>query len=88
MVKTGEGQWDVAGELPLHTLAELMGEPLQEEGVTTASGLVTRRLGGFPKEGDKLDLGAFELRVEEIDGMRVSRLKLCRKVENPPPASE
>ena len=57
----------------------LVGEPLQEEGITTVSGWVTQRLGGFPKLGDVLAIGACELRVEEMAGMRVARLKLTRK---------
>jgi len=52
--------WELAGTLPLHELAELVQEPLQEEGITTVSGWVTHRLGGFPKAGDVLVLGAYE----------------------------
>ncbi|HWI59890.1 MAG TPA: transporter associated domain-containing protein, partial [Bacillota bacterium] len=69
------------GALPLHELAELVGEPLQEEGVTTVSGWVTHRLGGFPKTGDVVVVGAYELRVEEMEGMRVARLKLTKQAE-------
>ncbi len=76
--KTGAQTWEVAGALPLHELAELVQEPLQEEGVTTVSGWVTHRLGGFPKAGDALTLGNHELRVEEMEGMRVAKLKLTK----------
>ena len=78
LLKTGEQSWELDGALPLHELSELVQEPLQEEGVTTVSGWVTHRLGGFPKEGDVLAVGAYELRVEEMDGMRVAKLKLTR----------
>src|SRR6185436_12476442 len=47
LIRTGDKTWEVAGALPLHDLEELIGEPLQEEGVTTTSGWVTHRLGGF-----------------------------------------
>jgi CBS domain containing-hemolysin-like protein len=77
--RTSENTWEAAGTLPLHELAELVGEPLQEEGITTVSGWVTHRLGGFPKAGDVLTAGACELRVEEMDGMRVARLKLTKR---------
>jgi CBS domain containing-hemolysin-like protein len=40
--------------------------------------MVTLRLGGFPKLGDVLTLGGCELRVEEMDGRRVAKLKLTR----------
>lgn len=79
LVKVGEGVWEIDGALPLHELAELVGEPITAEGVTTASGWVTHRLGGFPKPGDTFKLGGCELRVEAIDGLRVARLKLTRR---------
>ncbi|HWY77227.1 MAG TPA: hemolysin family protein, partial [Verrucomicrobiae bacterium] len=81
LVRTGVQSWELAGTLPMHELAEIIGEPLQEEDVTTVSGLVTHRLGGFPKVGDVLTLGSFELRVEEVDGMRVAKLKLRKLPE-------
>jgi CBS domain containing-hemolysin-like protein len=41
--------------------------------------LVTQKLGGFPRVGDTLPLGTCELRVEEMDGMRVARLKITQR---------
>jgi CBS domain containing-hemolysin-like protein len=46
--------------------------------VATASGWLTERLGGFPKTGDTISVGDFELHVEEMDGLRVARLKITR----------
>jgi len=74
--------WEVAGTLPLHDLEELVGAPLREEGVTTASGWMTHKLGGFPKVGDSLKVGQFELRAEELDGPRVTRLKVFKREES------
>jgi CBS domain containing-hemolysin-like protein len=82
LVRTGETTWEVAGTLPLHELQELLGGQLQEEGVTTASGWVTQRLGGFPKVGDVVDAGAFQLRVEAMHGMRVERLRVLKRLED------
>ena len=82
LVRTGETTWEAAGNLPLHELSELVGEPLQEEDVTTASGWVTQRLGGFPKTGDVVTIGSSELRVEELDGMLVARLKITKRPAN------
>ena len=78
LVKTGDGVWEIDGALPLHELSELVGEELTGDGVTTASGWVTQRLGGFPKTGEKLAAGAGELSVEATDGTRVTRLKLTK----------
>jgi CBS domain containing-hemolysin-like protein len=80
VTRTGDNTWEGAGNLPLHELQELVGEPLQEEGITTVSGWITHRLGGFPKAGDVLSAGTCELRVEEMEGMRVSRFKLTKKL--------
>jgi CBS domain containing-hemolysin-like protein len=79
VARTSETTWEIAGALPLHELEELTSQPLRQENITTVSGWVTHRLGGFPKAGDMLAAGAYELRVEAMDGMRVARLKLTRR---------
>jgi len=81
--------WTVQGAFPLHDLAELAGEPLEEEGIVTASGFVTHRLGGFPKIGDVVQLTRGTLTVAETDGRTISKLTLTR-VPDPveEPASE
>lgn len=79
LVRSGESAWEVTGALPLHELEEIVGEPLPQGDFTTVSGFVTQRLGGFPRVGDALSLGVCELRVEEMDGMRVARLKITKR---------
>lgn len=83
--KTGD-EWKIEGTLPLHELSELVGQNLEEaeEDVSTTSGFVTHRLGGFPKRGDTLRLGDFELRVEQMDGTKVARLTLNRVPQEAP----
>ncbi len=78
LVRLDENQWDLAGNLPLHDLAQLVDESLQQPGVSSVSGWVTQRLGGFPHEGDTVPVGSFLLRVEETCGARVTRLRLAR----------
>jgi CBS domain containing-hemolysin-like protein len=84
LVSAGENAWEVAGTLPLHELEKIIGEVPQDESVATASGWVTLKLGGFPKAGDSLAVGNFELRVEEMDGPRVARLKVTKRPESEP----
>jgi CBS domain containing-hemolysin-like protein len=76
--KLADSTWEAAGNLPLHELSDLVGEPLAEEGITTASGWLTHRLGGFPKPGDTVSVGTFDLRVEQMDGPRVDKIKISR----------
>ncbi|MDQ6631997.1 MAG: hemolysin family protein [Verrucomicrobiota bacterium] len=78
--KLSENCWEVEGALPLHELEELVGEKLPAEGMTTASGWITGQLGGFAKVNDKLAIGRFEMRVEEMDGLRVARIKLSKQL--------
>lgn len=79
LVQTDKSTWEASGGLPLHELEELVGEPLREEGITTLSGWVTQRLGGFPRVGDVLTVGLCDLRVEQMEGPRVAKLKLTKR---------
>jgi CBS domain containing-hemolysin-like protein len=78
VVEVGEQTWDILGTLPVHDFEQMVGIPLHEDGITTTSGWVTQRLGGFAKVGDELTLGSCKLRVEEMDDTRVARLRLQR----------
>ncbi len=72
--------WILDGALPLHDLANLVNESFEEEDTVTASGWMTHRLEGFPKRGDTITLGDFELRVESLEGPTIERLRLTRKI--------
>ena len=74
-----DGTWEASGMLPVHELEDLVGESALEEGISTISGLLTQRLGGFPKEGDKLQVGEFEIEVTETAGPKVEKVRLSRK---------
>ena len=79
MTRSSDTAWEVSGALPLHELEALVGVGLPVEGVTTTSGWVTQRLGGFPKIGDVLTIGGFDLRVEELAETRVARLRISKR---------
>jgi len=87
LLKTGEDSWDLLGTLPVQRLSALVGQSIEEPGISTTSGWVTQRLGGFPKAGDVLAIGDFRLRVEEMDGPRVARLKLEQVAKAAPESS-
>jgi CBS domain containing-hemolysin-like protein len=71
--------WELSGALPAHKLGELVGERFEEcAEASTVSGLMTLRLGRFPRVGDTLEMGHWGLRVEELTGTRVARAKLTR----------
>ena len=80
LVRLGENVWEAAGTLALHELEKVIGTVPHDESTTTTSGWVTEKLGGFPRQGDLVTVGDFELRVEEMDGPRVGKLKVTRKI--------
>jgi len=80
LVHLGENVWEAAGTLALRELEKVIGVVPHDENTTTASGWVTEKLGGFPRAGDLVAVGNFELRVEEMAGPRVGKLKVTRKV--------
>ncbi len=83
LVPMGPNLWEASGFLPLHELEHIVGERINAEDLTTVSGYVTQQLGGFPKVGDTLTVGEWRLRVEAMDGIRVSRLRLLRMAKPP-----
>ncbi|MGD1089245.1 MAG: hemolysin family protein [Verrucomicrobiota bacterium] len=87
LVRFGEHVWEAAGTLPLHELEKIIGETQHDEGVATVSGWLTQKLGGFPKAGDTLMVGTNELRVEEMDGPRVARLRIVKRGESEDPTT-
>ena len=84
LVQIGENVWEATGSLPLPELEKITGAVEHGEGVATASGWVTEKLGGFPKTGDTVTVGNFDLRVEELDGARVGRLRITKREEAAP----
>jgi CBS domain containing-hemolysin-like protein len=78
-VQLGVNAWEIQGQLPLHDFSDLVGEPVEGEDVTTTSGWITQKLGGFPRRGDVVRLGAYDIQVEDADGRLVSRLTLKKR---------
>ena len=83
-----DGSLMLDGLLRLEEFEDLTALKLREEDhdlVETLGGLVMTHLGRIPTVGDEITLDGRVLRVEEMDGMRVSRLRLLLP---DPPAEE
>lgn len=78
-LRLDENTWEAVGTISLHDLEKVIGLVRHDENTTTASGWLTEKLGGFPKAGDCVRVNNFELRVEEMDGTRVGKLKVTRQ---------
>lgn len=84
LTRRGDHAWELDASLPLFELTELVGVPIETEAATTVNGWMTEKLGRFPKRSDRLRIGDFEVSVEELEGMRVSRV-LVQRVHFPEP---
>jgi putative hemolysin len=66
----------VAGSMTVDDFNETIGTRLPHERVRTMAGLVFEALGRRPRRGDAVTLDALDLSVEELDGLRISRLRV------------
>jgi len=74
-----EGEYRIDGTTPLHELQQTIGALFEAEDVATLGGYVVEKAGGFPKEGERVDLGEWECTVLKTDGRRVQQVSLRRK---------
>lgn len=88
---TVENEWLVPGlirpdELLLQAKVELPDEGPYE----TLGGLIMNELGRIPAQGDTVTVHGYQLRVEQMDGRRIDRVRIIRTsaAEPTPPASE
>jgi CBS domain containing-hemolysin-like protein len=80
----------VDGLVSLSDVIERFGKPGGEPQSTTIGGYVPECLGRIPTVGDTVPFGSYDLRVEEMDGLRVAKVRFTKRVSKPaadtPPA--
>jgi CBS domain containing-hemolysin-like protein len=71
-----DGTWIIAPTLRLDEFAEQFDVEVDEDGeVNTVGGLVVEQLGRLAQAGDVVQVGRYQLAVEEVDGVRITRLR-------------
>jgi magnesium and cobalt exporter, CNNM family len=86
--RTGKDTWEISGSLRVREFGELIGRPLKEiADPSTISGLIIQKLGRFARPGDVFTIDGSELRVEEIAGTRITKIKLTRPHQAAPAVS-
>lgn len=86
IVQLEDGSWRVDGQADLDELADVLGEDFGDhEGFHTVAGLVLHELSRIPDEGDRLQLGRFEVEVAEMDDRRIAVLVFHQVIK---PAAE
>jgi putative hemolysin len=68
---------EAAGSMTIDDFNEALGVDLPQRGPRTLAGLVFDALGHRPRRGDAVEAGGARLRVEELDGLRITRLRIA-----------
>ena len=71
-----DGSAELDGLALVTDINEQFGVDIDEETYTTIGGYMLGRLGRRPKVGDTVEAGGRTLRVEAVDGLRVSRVRI------------
>jgi CBS domain containing-hemolysin-like protein len=69
----------VDGLMTMHDAVERFGEPGIEVESTTIGGYVAERLNRIPAIHDKVTFGSYDVIVDEMDGMRVSKVRFMKQ---------
>jgi CBS domain containing-hemolysin-like protein len=76
--QVGEDTYSVDGAARVDELEDSLGLQVPEEGFPTLGGRVFEQLQRRPRVGDEVQLGNYDARVTEVDGMRICRVFLTR----------
>jgi CBS domain containing-hemolysin-like protein len=69
-----DGGYAIDGDVPLARVNETLETAFEHEDVETVGGFVLSRLGRAPEIGDTVSVDAHRLRVEDVDGARITEL--------------
>jgi putative hemolysin len=78
IVRTGECL-SCDATIGLHELDNLVGESLPTEEYDSLAGVVLAAAGRIPREGESFDWGSLTLKVEKMDGRRISRVSITER---------
>jgi putative hemolysin len=67
---------EVAGSMTIDDFNETVGTRLPQRSARTLAGLVFDELGRRPRVGDTVAVDGVTLRIDELDGLRISRLRV------------
>lgn len=76
IVRIDERTVEVAGSMTIDDFNEELGTHLPQDGPRTLAGLTFEVLGHRPKPGDVAQVDGVELRIEALDGLRITKLRV------------
>ena len=72
------GAFRVNGRVPIADLAQAADIELPDGDWDTVGGLIFNTLGHVPEVGEAVEAAGFRLRVERMEGRRITRVRLTR----------
>jgi putative hemolysin len=75
-----DGSLRVAARIPVHEVNDLADLELPEGDWDTVGGLVFDTFGRIPAEGESCEVGDYVLRVERVQGRRITRVRIMKRV--------
>ena len=78
-IQEHDGGYSIDGHVPIRDVNEALNADFESEDFDTVGGLVFGALGRVPEVGDEVVLDGHVLRVDEVDGVRVSRITVREK---------
>lgn len=78
--KIDESTYKLSGTISLKSLKELLDIEIPNDEYDTLGGYMIGELGRIPEVGEQpiVEFGNFVFKVEEVDEMRISKVKMCR----------
>jgi CBS domain containing-hemolysin-like protein len=74
-----DGSYSMGGGTPIEEANKALNSSFDSGDFSSVGGLVFGRLGRAPKTGDEVSIDSYLLRVEEVDGSRVTRVVARRE---------
>lgn len=74
--ETAEGSLLLDGEVTLAELSEDHDIHLQQQDIVTVAGLVLAKKGLVPEQGDRLEVRGYRLTIDEVSGLKITRVRL------------
>ncbi len=71
--------WIVKGKADIDEVNQKLKIKIKEKGFGTLSGFILHHTGHIPKQNEEITFGKFTLKVEELEGNRISRVKVTKK---------
>jgi putative hemolysin len=77
IVSLGDGAIRVHGRMPISELNDLLDAELPDDDWDTVGGLIFNALGHVPMVGEHVDVDGYRLRVERLQGRRITRVRIA-----------